>query len=190
MNDKSYEDALNVAIKELSGLMEECEILETRRAQLNQRIARLRKGVAGLSSLAGREWPDVINQHPNLFPDSMPLDIGMTDAVRKVLQSNDIFFTPVDVRTDLRSFGYDTEQYKNILASIHTILKRLAAAGEVQTGTVEDGTVYKWKRGVRVIRQGTALGQQPAFDQSKLPTIGEPSAHTTKKKSHLRRGGE
>jgi hypothetical protein len=55
--------------------------------------------------------------------------------------------TPVDVRDRLGAFGIDPAVYSNPLASIHVVLKRLAAGGEVWSYRAPDGKqTYVWKR--------------------------------------------
>jgi hypothetical protein len=147
MNDKEmYKQTFDAAINELSALMEQREELDNRREELNVRIAQVRTGILALSPLVGEEPESVENKYPHLFPDLIQSDMGLTDAVRKVLQSNGKLLTAVGVRTGLRTIGYDIDRYKNVLASIHTILKRLAESDEVETGTINDTTAYKWKK--------------------------------------------
>lgn len=156
MNDNEvYKQTFDTAIKELSDLMEEREELDTRREELNARIAQVRRGVLALSPLVGEEPQGVENKYPHLFPDLITPDTGLTDAVREVLKSHGTFLTPINVRRGLQGIGFITDKYKNILASIHTILKRLAEAGEVETDTSGDGTAYKWKKKtVKIPNQG------------------------------------
>jgi hypothetical protein len=55
--------------------------------------------------------------------------------------------TAAQVRERLASLGIDSSQYSNLLASIHIVLKRLAAAGEIWSYKAKDGKqVYAWKR--------------------------------------------
>jgi len=169
MNDKFYKQAFDGAIKELSDLMNEREELDNRREILNERIVQVRNGVLGLSSLAGENPQDIEKQYPELFPDLIPSDIGLTDAVRKSLQKfPDRFLTPMTVRKVLQATGYDTDRYKNILASIHTVLKRLVESEEVETKTYESGgTSYKWIK-VPFPKVGNSPDPKPSSD---LPSI-------------------
>src|SRR5262249_25621978 len=72
---------------------------------------------------------DPAKEFPNLFGDETP-DAGITDAVRAVFEPG-LGFTPVEVRSALRRKGFKIDEYKNPLASIHTILKRLGKSGEL-----------------------------------------------------------
>ena len=71
---------------------------------------------------------------------------GFTDSVRNVLRSRSgDWATAIRVRDWLNAEGYNLSQYSNPLASIHTILRRLAKSDEVFT-EVKDGEInYRWK---------------------------------------------
>jgi len=71
---------------------------------------------------------------------------GFTDSVRNVLRNNPSYAaTAIRVREMLAGSGFDLSSYSNPLASIHTILKRLADRGEVET-IINNGEVYyRWK---------------------------------------------
>jgi len=146
MDGDVYKQVFNKAIDELSTLMETLENIESEREVVKNRIAEVRSGVLALSPLIGEKPQSVENKYPHLFPDLITPDIGLTDAVRKVLKSNGELMTAVKVRTELKETGYDTGRYKNILASIHTILKRLVESDEATIGTVDDVTAYKFKQ--------------------------------------------
>ncbi len=109
MTDQRYRTALDAAIREFEGLGEQRRAIDVRLAQLAQTITTL-------SNLLG------------LTP-TVPL--GMTDAIRLVMRAG-IPMTPVDVRDRLRGIGFDLAKYANELAAVHTILKRLNAAGELR----------------------------------------------------------
>lgn len=168
MDDKIYKQSFDTAIDELSNLMSQLEEIEGQREELKSRSTFVRKGILALSSLLGKEPRSVQNEFPHLFPDLITPDTGLTDAVRKVLKSSNKLLTPVGVRTELKSTGYDIERYKNILASIHTILKRLVEADEVSTGMVDDVTAYQWKSKPEV-----------KVNMSKLPVRVMPKKPTT-----------
>jgi hypothetical protein len=167
VDDNLYKQTFDTAIQELSDLMEERENLDNQREEITARIAKVRRGVLALSPLVGEEPKSVETKYPHLFPELIPPDIGLTDAVRKVLQVNNIFLTPVKVKTELKVVGYDIDRYKNILASIHTILKRLLDAGEVESGSVNEVTAYKWKQ----VKPGNSADPKPIIN---VPTVKRP----------------
>ena len=71
---------------------------------------------------------------------------GFTDSVRNVLRSRpEYFVTAIGVRDWLAKEGYNLSQYSNPLASIHTILRRLAKSKEVFTEVKDGELYYRWK---------------------------------------------
>jgi hypothetical protein len=54
--------------------------------------------------------------------------------------------TAKKVRDLLRSAGFDLSSYTNPLASIHTILKRLAERGEVEVSESGGEVHYRWSK--------------------------------------------
>jgi hypothetical protein len=140
-----YVDALDKAIAELTEVMAEREALDEKMEAATQRILRLRRGALGLGALCGNSPGELSSKFPDLFPDSIDPDTGLTDAVREVLKTDThTYFSPVNVRDRLRGRGYDISKYKNVLASIHTILKRLKDQDEVKDVNRDGRTVYKW----------------------------------------------
>jgi hypothetical protein len=143
--ETSYKRSYKAAIDELTKLMEEQEELEGQMETLRRRIAVVRSGVVGLAGLCGA-IPG--KEYPHLFPRTISSDTGFTDAVREVMKSGGQLygFTPVAARDALKEAGFDLGKYKNPLASIHTILKRLEMKGEVKGHTQDDGGVrYVWQ---------------------------------------------
>ena len=70
---------------------------------------------------------------------------GFTDSVRQVLRNAPSqAFTAKQVRDLLRGAGFDLSSYTNPLASIHTILKRLAERGEVVVSESNGECQYRW----------------------------------------------
>jgi hypothetical protein len=58
-------------------------------------------------------------------------DMGVTEAIRKVLHAYPIWLSPVSIRDLLHTVGFDSSRYKHPLTSIHSILRRLITLGEV-----------------------------------------------------------
>lgn len=139
-----YRDTLTQSLRELEQLMAERETLEDRLEKMDGRIMRLRRVANSVSPLCGITASQLAAEHPELFPDNLDPDTGLTDAVREVLRANTFYMSPIDVRDSLKLRGYDIGKYKNVLASIHTILKRLKDQDEVYVGTRDGRTTYKW----------------------------------------------
>jgi hypothetical protein len=145
MTETSYKRTYKLAIDELTKLMEQYEDLEGQMETLRRRINTVRRGVYGVAALCGVN-PE--KEYPDLFPRTLSSDTGFTDAIRQVLKSKGKFayFTPVGVRDELKTMGFDLSKYKNPLASIHTTLKRLETRGQVAGETSDSGGVlYSWK---------------------------------------------
>jgi predicted nuclease with TOPRIM domain len=141
----TYGDAFNNAIKELTELMAEREVLDEKVEAMDRRIARLRRAAISVGALCDIYAGQVTTKYPELFPDSIDPDTGLTDAVREVLKGELMFLTPVEIRNHLKTKGYDISKYKNVLASIHTILKRLKDQDEVMVSNRDGRTIYRWK---------------------------------------------
>lgn len=140
----SYREPYERALTELAELVERLEEIDIERDAVITRIGEVREGIAAFVPLV-KENP--AETHPDLFPDESDsgADLGLTDAIRKVLaNSNPKRLTAVGVRTGLGAIGFQTKS-KNILPSIHTVLKRLEKNEEISGKTEEDGrTWYKW----------------------------------------------
>jgi hypothetical protein len=126
---RDYRRALEAAIKEYDQLKAQRDAVETRLAQLRSIISNL----GALCGLPAERRPSP--------------DLGLTDACRSALRASLGGLTAAQVRERLASLGIDSDQYSNLLASVHVVLKRLVAAGEVWTYKAKDGKqVYAWKR--------------------------------------------
>lgn len=152
MTVDTYKRAFEQAVKELADLMEARDYLDAQREDFDKRISTLRDGLLGLSTLAGIGNPQ--KEYPDLFPELIDPDIGITGAVRKVLAHSGDYLSPVAVRDGLEQMGFDIKKYKNILASIHQILKRLYDNKEAAITTREGKTLYKWNLPRYEIRVG------------------------------------
>src|ERR1041385_1871754 len=140
----SYEESYNDAINELSELMAEREELDSKRETIDNRITKLRNAIIGLGGLSGKTAYGIATDYPELFPDTVTPDVGFTDAVREAFRLyKDYFFSPVEIRSEIEENGFDIKKYKNVLASIHSILKRLKNKGEIIEGTRDGKVVYK-----------------------------------------------
>jgi hypothetical protein len=95
---------------------------------IEARIQGLRQTVAALSKLLGQEFVE---------EDALGLTDAIRDAFRAKVGSS---MTAVEVRSVLESLGYDISKYGNFMASVHTVIKRLIAKGEIrEVGTRGDG---------------------------------------------------
>jgi len=149
---KNYTVDLKQALRDLL-------LMVSKRAQLETKIAKQKKRVAALYELV---------QSDEASPGMSGLVEGISDACRVVLRAAEKPLLPAEVRDGIQGLGLPPQA--NLLASVHTTLKRLKDAGEVREvvkplesgGT---GIAYKW------VGEGELLARRIAvdFDPSKLP---------------------
>ena len=146
-NDAKYREAFEASMQELNTLLSEREELESMRKLLDQRIEKLRQVAVGLGGICGESIDAIGGKWPELIPDKGPEISGLTDAIREVLSTHsEHYLSPIHIRDLLKEMGFDTGKYKNVLASIHTVLKRLRSHKEVVDASNEGKVVYKWNK--------------------------------------------
>ncbi len=185
VNRDHYKTALEAARQELAEL-------EDQRAKIDKRISELQHGIVGLSALAP-DHPDA--EKPQSMMDVLTgvgVDTGLTDATRMITSSFGFPMTPKQVRDALLHLGYDLSGYSNILASLHTIMKRLAKSQELINILDDKGNelgAYAWNPAVSVRRQKPVSA---SFDMNieslhgAKRTLNEETAEPTWKKLGLR----
>jgi hypothetical protein len=130
---KSYHDDLNEALAILDSLLLKREEMETK-------IAKQKKRIAALTELVQSESDS---------PAPVGLVDGITDACRTVLRAAEKPLYPAEVRDRVQAMGLPPQ--KNLLASVHTILKRLAESNplnveEIRPESGEGVPRYRWKQ--------------------------------------------
>lgn len=126
-----YLDDLREAEDTLREMLLKADFLQTS-------IAKQKRKIAALRELA------------NITTDASPqadLVEGITDACRIVLRAANKALLPVEVRDQVEALGIRQE---NLLASVHTVLKRLLKANQVRETYPESGSGparYKWITG-------------------------------------------
>lgn len=112
------------------------------REELAIKIAKQQQKVAALASLSD-ESEDVDH--------TMEMNLGgLTNACRTAFRAaGKRGLTPTELRSALEQLRFPTREYKNILSSLHTVMKRLETAGEIRRAIhdVHDGqdkSVYRW----------------------------------------------
>lgn len=141
MHKGSYKKALESARDELQQLYSQQE-------DISKRITQLRKTISHLAELCDEHDLEIDAENP-IALDLLFGTIGLTEACREVVKAAaPDGLTPVDVKEGLRKWGFDMSGYTNILASIHTVLKRLAKSGVIDEGRPvndkEGKRVYRW----------------------------------------------
>jgi hypothetical protein len=97
------------------------ELVETirQRERFDYKIRILQEDIAHLAPLAGVKVEDPI------------VTLGLTDAIRYVFGKEKRPIGPTEVKDALIHNGYDVSEYSNVMASIHTIIKRLLKKNEI-----------------------------------------------------------
>jgi hypothetical protein len=113
MSERDYRLTLRAAQQEFADLITKRKTIDERLVKLSKMIASLQGLLAGNNSRA-------------------EIALKFTDACRYVLQGSRTPKTPREIRDDLIAIGFPVEEYQNVLASIHTTMKRLGEKREVQ----------------------------------------------------------
>jgi len=145
-----YRRALETAAKEYEALGEE-------RQRIDRRLGELAQTISSLSRLCG------------LTP-TVPW--GLTDACRTVLRSAGVTMTPAEVRERLQAIGCDLSSYSNVMAAIHTVLKRLNESGELRFVASGHGKIaYIWNRPPKAALLGPDVARlMRELEQQQEPT--------------------
>ena len=101
-----------------------------KRDDLDQQIRKLKQTVKALGELCGApaEELDKLLLVEGFAIDAKP---GFTDAIRRLFRIRQTALSPTDIREDLVKMGIGVGQV-NLLSSIHTVLRRMAEAGEIE----------------------------------------------------------
>src|ERR1700722_11548809 len=113
----------------------ELESLEIQQEDIERRIARLKQALIGLIPLSEPPDNSVIASYLN--------ELSLTDAARQIIQASKKPLTPTEIKQQLLSMGKDLSGQKNVMASVHALLKRLATNEEIETR--DNGLTYQWK---------------------------------------------
>ena len=128
--------------REMAGKIQaELAALEIQQEEIERRIARLRQSLVGLIPLceldADEDMPSALGIRDQI--DSL----SITDAVRQILQAAEKPLSPTQIKQQLINMGKDLSGQKNVMASIHSLLKRLVSSEEIESK--DSGLTYQWK---------------------------------------------
>jgi hypothetical protein len=101
-----------------------------KREQLDQQIRKLKDTVKALGELCDAP-PDEIDKLLLVEGFAADSTMGFTNAIRRLFRIRKTPLSPVEVRDDLLKMGIGRDQV-NLLSSIHTVLRRMAEAGEIE----------------------------------------------------------
>jgi predicted transcriptional regulator len=118
MTRDAYKQAYEAARQELLQHLK-------KREQLDQKIHRLGETLRALRELCQE---DVKGLERVLMVDSR---LGFTDRIRRTFHMEQRPLSPTEIRDELLKTGIGRGQ-TNLLASIHTVLRRMVKAGEIE----------------------------------------------------------
>lgn len=64
---------------------------------------------------------------------------GFTDSIREIFRTHVDGLTPIQVRDKLLELGFDLNSQSNAMASIHSVIRRLKNAGEIEERRNREG---------------------------------------------------
>ena len=112
------------------------------REELATRIVKQQTRVAALAALS---------EESEEVDEMLEMDLGgLTNACRTAFRAaGNRGLMPTEVRGALEQLRFPTREYKNILSSIHTVVRRLERSGEVRKAIhdirdEQDKSVYQW----------------------------------------------
>ncbi len=144
-----YKQSLKDVTAKIDALLVEHSTFAGKTAEIEQEIRYLNEIQINLAPLAGEKVVpnEFVTEIVQTAKQSQDLDVGITERVRQVLASKaGAVFLPSMVRIDLESLKYDLSKHTNVMATIHSVLKRLVQQGKVETVVRDDGkTGYTFK---------------------------------------------
>lgn len=144
------------------------ELLRERRA-LDQRILSLKQSLRAFENYLESEHETKTDKYRM---DDTPLPpaleglrkLGLTDAVRKIIQSAIDPINARQIRDDLVSYNYRKLPKNNPLAAIHAILTRLEKNGEIRPVKGSDKKpAYEWRSQISDLVDSMTLEQGLGF---------------------------
>ena len=101
-----------------------------KRDQIDQQIHKLRQTVKALGELCGAA-PEELDKLLLIEGFAIGSTMGFTAAIRRLFRIHQKALSPVEIRDDLLKIGIGKDQV-NLLSSIHTVLRRMVEAGEIE----------------------------------------------------------
>jgi hypothetical protein len=137
MDTAEFDKTWSELFAERKSLVDMRTTLETELVEIRNKISHLDEVLNHLAPLAGIDW---YNTDDNLS------GLGLTGAIRFVLQHSAERLSAQDIRRLLIDKRYDLSSLSAPMASIYKVLTRLVDdAGEVEREKEEGRVYYKWK---------------------------------------------
>jgi len=136
-----------------------------KRQKLDHKIAQLQALVTNLQNLsAARDRKNFEKGVDRVIKAST--NVGVTDCVRVILKETFLPMTAAEIKQAIEDRKYNLTVYKNPLAVIHTILKRLVKSDEVRVIPQPGGKkVYQWISTADKLLSEIQNSNQPAIQK-------------------------
>lgn len=141
MGNEDYRKAYKTAADELEKLLAQQE-------QVEERILALRKTLNVLATLCQQEGLNTSELDQKFATLEKAIRSSLTDDIFGIVSAARVPLTTADVRQELNKLGGSLAEHSNPLATISSILSRLAENGRLHE-TVKDGK-KAWERMTRM----------------------------------------
>ena len=157
-NTEQHRDSLEQFKREIVTKKLELGKCIQKQEELETRISQLQEITVAIARLLGEEY--------------VPEDaMGLTDAIRQAFKTEpNANMTAMEVRAKLQKMGFDITQYRNVLASIHTVLTRLHAKKEIKQAAVRSNG----RPAYQLVPQSSELPMEPAVPRPTVPMPPRP----------------
>ncbi len=132
MPENDYKSVRDRAKRDLRAALKNRNELDTKLSKVNSRIVELSKAVNALNLLVGDADEDDVTRMIEVS------QMTLAEAMRDVLRQSDIHLTALEIHRELRRLGFQSADYTNPQASIHTMLRRLEESGQADR-IIKDG---------------------------------------------------
>lgn len=172
-----YKAWFDAAKDEFESLGIEDAQLEQRRAEIKIKRNVLAQSMKAIGPLIGEQQPPSFWEALLEATAATFTEMGLTAAIRSVLQKSGAPLSPTQIRDALKESGL-TSGYANEMAAIHTVIQRLIKANEVSENLTPTGKTYRLKGAVekRVITP-----PMPPTRFSDLEPVPDPDATAPQK---------
>ena|SRR5438270_7789057 len=128
----NYREMFEQVKKEIAERREELGAYIAKTQALEDQIIGLQQTAAGLAKTLGEQY-------------TAEDELGLTDAIRRAFKQNEgRDFTALEVRDELESMGCDLKKYGNVMASIHSVIKRIQDKDIWHASTKNGKPAYRW----------------------------------------------
>jgi hypothetical protein len=137
MTSRSYHRMLYQAKQEMAHLL-------VKRQGVDKEIARVHKVITELQNLCAEQDQENFWRGAERVIKA-DLKVGVTESLRVILQENVLPMTAVELLEQVKARKCNVTRYKNPLAIVHTLLKRLVKSGNVRVAAPINGLkAYQW----------------------------------------------